>query len=57
MHRGLAPIMKSAMNLIGVPVGVPYHPYAPLSRDEIAALAVVLNDTVLADRLSATAPA
>jgi hypothetical protein len=57
MHRGLAPIMKSAMNLIGFPVGVPYHPYAPLSRDEIAALAVVLNDTVLADRLSATAPA
>ena len=57
MHRGLAPVMKAAMNLIGVPVGVPYPPYAPLSRDEIAALAVVLNDTVLADRLSVTAPA
>jgi 4-hydroxy-tetrahydrodipicolinate synthase len=57
MHRGLAPVMKAAMNLIGVPVGVPYPPYAPLSRDEIAAMAVVLNDTVLADRLSATAPA
>ena len=57
MHRGLAPVMKAAMNLIGVPVGAPYPPYAPLSRDEIAALAVVLNDTVLADRLSATAPA
>ena len=57
MHRGLAPVMKAAMNLIGVPVGAPYPPYAPLSRDEIVALAVVLNDTVLADRLSATAPA
>ncbi|MGA7974522.1 MAG: dihydrodipicolinate synthase family protein [Pseudolabrys sp.] len=57
MHRGLAPVMKAAMNLIGVPLGAPYPPYAPLSRDEIAALAVVLNDTVLADRLSATAPA
>ena len=29
----------AAMNLIGLPVGEPYPPYAPLSRDEIAALA------------------
>ncbi len=27
MHRGLAPAMKAAMNLIGMPVGDPYPPY------------------------------
>ena len=57
MHRGLAPTMKAAMNLIGLPVGEPYPPYAPLSRDEIAALAAVLSTTVLADRLPVTAAA
>src|SRR5262245_26231193 len=35
MHRGLAPVMKAAMNLIGVPVGDPYPPYGSLSADEI----------------------
>jgi 4-hydroxy-tetrahydrodipicolinate synthase len=57
MHRGLAPVMKAAMNLIGVPVGEPYPPYAPLSRDEMTALAAVLRTTVLSDRLSVTAAA
>jgi 4-hydroxy-tetrahydrodipicolinate synthase len=57
MHRGLAPVMKAAMNLVGIPVGEPYPPYVPLSRDEIAALAAVLGNTVLADRLSVTAAA
>jgi 4-hydroxy-tetrahydrodipicolinate synthase len=57
MHRGLAPAMKAAMNLIGVPAGDPYPPYQPLTRDEIAALAAVLKTTVLADRLSMTAAA
>src|SRR5262245_4749975 len=52
MHRGLAPAMKAAMNLIGVPVGDPYPPYAPLNSDEIAAMANVLKATVLADRLA-----
>jgi len=52
MHRGLAPVMKAAMNLIGVPVGDPYPPYAPLSRDETAALAAVLRTTILKDRLA-----
>jgi 4-hydroxy-tetrahydrodipicolinate synthase len=51
MHRGLAPVMKAAMNLIGVPAGNPYPPYAPLSRDETTALADVLRATVLAPRL------
>jgi 4-hydroxy-tetrahydrodipicolinate synthase len=57
MHRGLAPAMKAAMNLIRVPVGDPYPPYAPLNRDEIAALAALLRTTVLADRLAVTAAA
>src|SRR5215831_5445218 len=57
MHRGLAPTMKAAMNLIGVPVGDPYPPYAPLSREETAALAAFLRTTVLADRFSRTAAA
>ena len=57
MHHGLAPVMKAAMNLIGIPVGEPYPPYVPLSRDEMVALAAVLRTTVLADRLLVTAAA
>ena len=49
--------MKAAMNLIGIPVGEPYPPYVPLSRDEMVALAAVLRTTVLADRLLVTAAA
>jgi 4-hydroxy-tetrahydrodipicolinate synthase len=52
MHRGLAPAMKAAMNLIGVPVGDPYPPYQPLTREETAGLAAVLRETVLGARLS-----
>ena len=55
MHRGLAPTMKAAMNLIGLPVGEPYPPYVSLSRDERLALAAFLETTVLADRLASTA--
>ena len=51
MHRGLAPTMKAAMNLIGVSVGDPYPPYVPLTDDERAGLADVLEKTVLAPRL------
>src|SRR3989475_6612236 len=50
MHRGLAPVMKAAMNLIGVPAGDPYPPYAPLAADEMQALADYLKTTVLAHR-------
>lgn len=57
MHRGLAPVMKAAMNLIGITVGEPYPPYAPLSREELTGMAAVLKTTVLADRLSVTAAA
>jgi 4-hydroxy-tetrahydrodipicolinate synthase len=50
MHRGLAPVMKAAMNLIGVAVGEPYPPYSSLTRDETDALAALLKTTVLAKR-------
>ena len=54
MHRGLAPVMKAAMNLIGIPTGEPYPPYSSLSGDEMAALAATLKNTVLAARLKTT---
>lgn len=57
MHRGLAPVMKAAMNLIDVPVGDPYPPYGSLTDDEIDALAAVLRTTALANRFSAIAAA
>jgi 4-hydroxy-tetrahydrodipicolinate synthase len=57
MHRGLAPAMKAAMNLIGVPVGNPYPPYGSLDAAEIEALAAVLRTTSLAHRFSVTAAA
>jgi 4-hydroxy-tetrahydrodipicolinate synthase len=57
MHRGLAPVMKAAMNLIGVPVGDPYPPYGSLTNDEINALAAVLRTTALVNRFSVTAAA
>lgn len=50
MHRGLAPTMKAAMKLIGIPVGEPYPPYAGLDSEETAALARVLQSTVLKRR-------
>jgi 4-hydroxy-tetrahydrodipicolinate synthase len=57
MHRGLAPVMKAAMNLIGIPAGEPYPPYASLSRAEMGALDALLRTTVLAGRLARTAAA
>src|SRR5215467_7217679 len=57
MHRGLAPVMKAAMNLIGIPAGDPYPPFASLTRDEIATLATFLRTTVLAHRFERTAAA
>jgi hypothetical protein len=38
------------MNQIGIPVGDPYPPYAPLTRDEADALAAHLKTTVLVHR-------
>lgn len=50
MHRGLAPAMKAAMNLIGIPVGEPYPPYVSLTREEKEGLAAVLATTVIKQR-------
>jgi len=55
MHRGLAPTMKAAMNLIGIPAGEPYPPYSPLSSDEMTAMTATLKNTVLAPRFKAVA--
>jgi len=52
MHRGLAPAMKAAMDLIGVPCGGPYPPYTPPTDAEISALAETLRSTVLGRRIS-----
>ena len=57
MHYGLAPTMKAALNLIGIPAGDPHPPYAPLSRDDLAALAAYLQSTALAPRVAAPAAA
>jgi 4-hydroxy-tetrahydrodipicolinate synthase len=57
MHRGLAPAMKAAMNLIGIPAGDPYPPYAPLSREELAAMEATLKTTILAPRFKTAAAA
>jgi 4-hydroxy-tetrahydrodipicolinate synthase len=52
MHRGLAPAMKAAMDLIGVPVGEPYPPYVSLDANERAAMAALLKTTALGHRLT-----
>ncbi len=55
MHRGLTATMKTAMRLIGIPVGDLYPPYVSLDPDETAALAKYLQTTVLAKRIVAKA--
>ena len=52
MHRGLTATMKTAMRLIGLPVGDPYPPYVSLDAEETAALASYLKTTVLEKRLN-----
>jgi 4-hydroxy-tetrahydrodipicolinate synthase len=49
MHRGLAPVMKAALEIVGVPVGQPYPPFEPLDATEEAALAAYLETTCLFD--------
>jgi 4-hydroxy-tetrahydrodipicolinate synthase len=48
MHRGLTPTMKAAMRFIGLDMGDPYPPYAPLDADEVKALETLLRTTLLA---------
>ena len=47
--------MKAAMELIGVPLGTPYPPYASLTQEERAALAALLKTTALGKRQSVEA--
>jgi 4-hydroxy-tetrahydrodipicolinate synthase len=51
MHRGLTATMKTAMRLIGLPVGELYPPYVSLDAGETTALASHLKTTVLAKRM------
>jgi dihydrodipicolinate synthase/N-acetylneuraminate lyase len=53
MHRGLTATMKTAMRLIGIPVGDLHPPYVSLDPDETAALRDFLKTTVLAKRVIA----
>jgi 4-hydroxy-tetrahydrodipicolinate synthase len=52
MHRGLAPAMKAALDLIGIPSGAPYPPYSSLTADEVNGLKEVLKKTALGHRIS-----
>ncbi len=52
MHCGLTATMKTAMRLIGLPVGDLYPPYVSLDAAETAALTDYLKTTVLAKRLN-----
>jgi 4-hydroxy-tetrahydrodipicolinate synthase len=55
MHRGLTATMKTAMRLIGLPVGDLHPPYVSLDAGETAALADFLKTTVLAKRMTQNA--
>lgn len=52
MHRGLTATMKTAMRLIGLPLGELFPPYVSLDAEETRALANFLKTTVLAKRLN-----
>ena len=47
MAKGLAPVMKAAMEIVGCPLGDPYPPYQPLTSEEKGALAEHLKNTSL----------
>jgi len=55
MNRGLTAVMKTAMRLIGIPLGELYPPYVSLDPEETAALARYLQGTVLSKRIAANA--
>jgi 4-hydroxy-tetrahydrodipicolinate synthase len=47
MPFGLAAVMKAASNFIGVPAGLPYPPYAPVSGEALDTLHAFLSTTAL----------
>ena len=45
--KGLAPVMKAAMDYIGIPLGDPYPPFPAFNAEERKALAAALDKTSL----------
>lgn len=50
MGKGLAPVMKAAMEIAGCPVGDPYPPFEGLDADERKSLAAYLKTTSLFEK-------
>lgn len=50
MHHGLLPVMKAAMQVIGVPAGDPYPPFKRIEGREFEELAACLNATDLINK-------
>jgi 4-hydroxy-tetrahydrodipicolinate synthase len=48
MHLGLAPVMKAALQILGVPTGRPYPPYRGVEGEDLEALRRFLLTTDLA---------
>lgn len=55
MSKGLAPVLKAAMDVIGLSMGDPYPPFPALTTEEKQALAAVLKKTCLFDEEGADA--
>lgn len=49
MGYGLAPVMKAAMEIVGLPLGDPYPPFKPVSAEDKKAMAACLRETYLFD--------
>lgn len=47
MGYGLAAVMKASLNHLGVPSGLPYPPYAPVSGEDLKSLHAYLEKTAL----------
>jgi len=47
MHYGLAPALKAAMEIVGLPLGAPYPPFKAVSKADMAAMRAYLQGTYL----------
>jgi len=47
MQYGLAPALKAAMEIVGLPLGKPYPPFKPVSERDMAAMRDYLQGTYL----------
>jgi 4-hydroxy-tetrahydrodipicolinate synthase len=50
MHRGLTPVMKAAMKMLGRPIGDAYPPFDTMTADEVEALSKYIQTTALKPR-------